>query len=180
MSTIAKIPVALLLLVGAALAQGSPGTRAPSVSLAPPPKITITRGKNGTVPLQLRVATGYHINSNTPKSEFLIPTTLKLDALTDFMAKVEYPAGQDMSFAFAPQEKLNVYSGDFNLDVSVRPLRTVQAGNYAFHGKLRYQACDNAACYPPKELPVNFEVKVIKGPPASSRGNPKQSPHIHK
>ena len=45
-------------------------------------------------------------------------------------------------------------------------------------GELKYQACDNAACYPPKKLPVQFEVKVIKGPPPHRR-NPGQSPHVH-
>ena len=180
MQTLLKITVFLGLLASAAESQTSPGMRSPSVLLAPTSTITVTRGKTGSVPLHMRVATGYHINSNMPKSEFLIPTTLKLDALTDFMAKVNYPAGQDMSFAFAPDEKLNVYSGDFSLDVAVRPLKTVQPGKYAFRGKLRYQACDNAACYPPKELPVSFEVKVVKDQPAKGRRNPGQSPHIHK
>jgi hypothetical protein len=46
------------------------------------------------------------------------------------------------------------------------------------HGVLRYQACDNAACYPPKTLPVSFDVKVIKEP-AAHHANPAQSPHIH-
>ena len=28
------------------------------------------------------------------------------------------------------------------------------AGEHTIDGSLRYQACDNAACYPPKTLPV--------------------------
>jgi hypothetical protein len=43
---------------------------------------------------------------------------------------------------------------------------------------MRYQACDNAACYPPKQLPVQFEVKVVKAPRATAK-NPAQSPHVH-
>jgi len=83
-----------------------------------------------------------------------------------------------MSFAFAPDEKLSVYSGDFSVAVSVRPLASVLPSKYEFHGNLRYQACDNAACYPPNNLPVKFEVKVVKGPPAPKK-NPAQSPHVH-
>jgi hypothetical protein len=54
----------------------------------------------------------------------------------------------------------------------------VIAGKYAVHGELKYQACDNAACYPPKKIPVDFQVKVVKGA-APVRRNPRQSPHIH-
>jgi hypothetical protein len=176
-----KTSVALLIFANFAQSQQSPGMKSPSVTMAPSPTITITRGKSATVPLEFRVANGFHINSNTPKSEFLIPTALKVNASTDFMiGRVSYPEGEDMSFPFAPDEKLNVYTGDFKLDVLVRPLRSVQAGKYAFRGSLKYQACDNAACYPPKQLPVSFEVKVVKGPPTTVRKNPAQSPHAHR
>ena len=171
----------VLVLAGLSVTQDSPGMKAPSVTLAPPPTITITRGKSATVPLEFRVGNGFHINSNTPKSEFLIPTALKMNASTDFMVgKVNYPAGEDLSFPFSPDEKLNVYTGDFKVDVLVRPLKSVQAGKYVFRGSLKYQACDNSACYPPKQLPVSFEVKVVKGPPASAGKNPAQSPHAHR
>ena len=65
-----------------------------------------------------------------------------------------------MSFAFAPDEKLNVYTGDFNVDVLVQPLRSVQPGKYIVRGSLKYQACDNTACYPPKNLPISFDVRI--------------------
>jgi hypothetical protein len=83
-----------------------------------------------------------------------------------------------MSFAFAPDEKLNVYTGDFTVDVLVRPLASVQPGKYIVRGTLKYQACDNSACYPPKQLPVSFDVKIAKAPPPP-RSNPAQSPHAH-
>jgi cytochrome c biogenesis DsbD-like protein len=151
----------------------------PSVSLVSAPDVTVTRGKAGTVPLGFRIARGFHVNSNTPRSEYLIPTELKLEAVTDIVVSgVKYPAGQDLAFDFAPGEKLSVYSGDFTLGVSVRPLKSVVPGKYRLRGTLRYQACDNRACYPPKKLPVEFEVKVAKNPPPPRRRSA-QSPHIH-
>lgn len=160
-------------------AQDSPGRKVPSVTMSPVPVTTIRRGTAGNVELQFRINSGFHINSNTPKSEFLIPTTLKLDAPTDIVVgKITYPPGEETSFPFAPDEKLSVYGGDFTLAVVVRPLAHVIPGKYAFHGNLKYQACDKAACYPPKTLPVSFDVKVAKAPPAP-RKNPGQSPHVH-
>jgi hypothetical protein len=170
---------ALFLISGWACAQDDLGPRGLAVQIVTPPTVKITQGKPGTVPLTFRVASGYHINSNKPKSEYLIPTILKVEAATDIViGKTTYPEGQDMSFAFAPDEKLNVYTGTFEVDVLVRPLKDVQSGTYAVRGTLKYQACDNAACYPPKQLPIGFEVKISKAPVAHGK-NPAQSPHAH-
>jgi len=153
--------------------------KAPSLTIAPVPLITAQRAKATMVNLDFRVPAGYHVNSNTPKSEFLIPTALKMDLPTDIiLGKIEYPVGTDMSFPFSPDEKLSVYSGDFTIAVAVHPLHSVVPGKYVMRGTLRYQACDNAACYPPKNLPVSFEVKVVKEP-ATGHKNPAQSPHVH-
>jgi len=156
----------------------SPG-KAPSVTLAPVGLVTATRTQQTKVDLNFRVARGFHINSNTPKSEFLIPTALKLDVPTDIaLGRIAYPAGQDVSFPFSPDEALSVYTGDFTITLTVHPLQSVVPGKYVMHGALRYQACDNAQCFPPKNLPVSFDVKVVKEKPRP-RQNPAQSPHVH-
>jgi hypothetical protein len=180
MRTFAQLAFFVLLAGTAATAQILGASKAPSVSMSPSALTAIHAGKPGQVELRFHVTPGFHINSNTPKSEFLIPTVLKLDAPTDIViGRVSYPAGQEMSFPFAPNEKLSVYSGTFAIGVLVRPLRGVIPTKYMVHGQLRYQACDNAACYPPKTLPVKFEIKIAKAvtPP---RRNPAQSPHAHR
>ncbi len=156
-----------------------PGKKAPSVTFTPVSETSIVRGQATTIELHFRVGDGFHINSNTPTAEFLIPTALKLDTPTDIViGKITYPPGEDESFPFAPDEKLSVYSGDFTVSLNVHPLSGILPGKYEFHGLLKYQACDNAACYPPKQLPVAFEVKVVKAPPPH-HANPAQSPNIH-
>jgi hypothetical protein len=162
----------------AATASGQSG-KAPSVSIAPVPQVTAQRAAQTMVSLNFRVARGFHINSNTPKSEYLIPTALKMDLPTDIiLGGIQYPAGKDLTFPFSPDETLNVYSGDFTIAVAVHPMHSVVPGKYVMHGVLRYQACDNAQCFPPKTLPVSFDVKVVKEPPGP-RHNPAQSPHVH-
>jgi hypothetical protein len=188
MLTLRKVAPWVALLVGMAAAQENPGLSAapdipgrktPSVSMAPASVSAVTRGQSNTVNLRFHVSSGFHVNSNKPKSEFLIPTALKLSAPTDIViGKVTYPAGTDMSFAFAPEDKVSVYTGEFPVVVEVRPLAEVVPAQYMIRGELKYQACDNAACYPPKKLPVQFEIKVVKAPPAR-RKNPGQSPHVH-
>ncbi len=169
----------LILLATASLSFAQTPGKAPTLSMAAVPLVTAQRAKATMVNLDFRIPAGYHINSNTPKSEFLIPTALKMDLPTDIiLGKIEYPAGEDRSFPFSPDEKLSVYSGDFTIAVAVHPLHSVVPGKYEMRGVLRYQACDNSACFPPKSLPVNFEVKVVKEP-AQHHANPAQSPHVH-
>jgi len=173
---LSKIAGLILALCAATSAQSG---KAPSVTLAPVGVVTAPRGAQTKVSVNFRVASGFHINSNTPKSEFLIPTALKMSPPTDIvLGKIEYPQGKDTSFPFSPDEKLNVYSGDFTIDMSIHPLTSVVPGKYAMRGLLRYQACDNAQCFPPKTVPVNFDVKVVKGP-SQHHANPAQSPHVH-
>lgn len=169
----------LLFLCTPVLAQEPPSRKSsPSVTMAPPPVTSIAQGKPGTVELRFRIPAGYHVNSNKPKMEYLVPTSLKLDAPTDIVVgRITYPEGDEVSFPFAPNEKLSVYGGEFTVAVLVRPLASVLPGRYSVRGQLRYQACDNAACYPPKQLPVQFEVKIAKA--ARPTHNPAQSPHAH-
>jgi len=175
-----KLGSLIVLAAVAASGQIIGAAKAPSVSMAPAPLLSIRPGKPGSVELRFRITPGFHINSNAPKSEFLLPTSLKLDAPTDIViGRISYPKGQEMTFPFAPDEKLSVYSGTFGVSVLVRPLHTVLPTKYMIHGQLRYQACDKAACYPPKTLPVKFEVRVTKAP-RPARRNPAQSPHVHR
>jgi hypothetical protein len=111
----------------------------------------ITAGKRSVLELRFRVVDGFHVNSHTPKSELLIPTQIVLQPATGVKTEAaQYPAGTAYSFSFDPKEKLDVYTGDFTVRVAV----VAAAGSHTVDGALRYQACDHAACYPPKSLPV--------------------------
>ncbi len=111
----------------------------------------VAAGKQGVLELQFRVADGFHVNSHTPKSELLIPTQIALQPAAGVrLASVEYPAGVVYRLSADPTEKLDVYSGAFTVKVPV----VAAAGEHTVDGVLRYQACDRAACYPPRSLPV--------------------------
>src|SRR5260370_21534373 len=118
---------ALLVFSARAWAQDSLASQGPAVKMAPAPVMTVKQGKPVTVPLSFPVASGYHINSNKPKSDFLIPTVLNLESTTDIiLGRTAYPEGQDMRFAYAPYENLNVYTRAFKEPQLVRPMHCVQ------------------------------------------------------
>jgi hypothetical protein len=112
---------------------------------------SVAAGKKSVVELHFKVLDGYHVNSHTPKSDYLIPTVLKTDPTAAVVVSTpEYSAGHEFSFSFSPTEKLDVYTGDFVVKVPV----VAAAGEHLMQATLRYQACDHAACYPPKSLPL--------------------------
>ena len=109
-------------------------------------------GKRAVLELRFKVLPGFHVNSHAPKSELLLPTRVELGAEAGVkVSAAEYPAGMPFSFAVDPTEKLDVYAGDFVVRVPV----VATAGAHELKGSLVYQACNNAACYPPKTLAVD-------------------------
>jgi hypothetical protein len=135
----------------------------PPVIVAPVSDVQVHPGATKNVTMDFRVSSDFHINSHTPKSELLIPTVLKLSAPEQVsVGDVKYPAGQDVSFAFSPNEKLSVYSGDFSIDAVLKAPANAAAGTYPVKGELRFQACDHSACFPPRSIPVTFQVIVKK------------------
>lgn len=133
------------------------------VQAANAPRVAATAGQKASVELKFRVSDGFHINSNAPRSSYLIPTKLELKVPAEFGAvKIAYPAGKDFVFAFAPDEKLNVYSGEFAITADFNLAKTAKSGQHTIHGELTYQACNDRACFPPKKLPVSIDVMVSR------------------
>lgn len=133
------------------------------VDFEPLNTVTVAPGKSTPLELTFHIKNGYHINSSKPLLPELIPTSLGFTLPPNLViAKVQYPTGQLTSFPFDPTEKLSVYSGDVIIKAALISQANAAPGTYTVHGEFKYQACDNNACYPPKKLPVQFDVQVSK------------------
>lgn len=152
----------VLLLAALAGAYGQNQTRS-YVDFEPLNTVTVAPGKGAALELTFHIKSGYHINSSKPLLPELIPTSLGFTLPPNLViAKVQYPTGQLTSFPFDPSEKLSVYSGDVIIKAALISQANAAPGTYTVHGEFKYQACDNNACYPPKKLPVQFDVQVSK------------------
>ena len=97
---VAAVGVALGL--GALLAQGRVDSESRSilkgaaVEFLYPEQVTVAAGKATAVELHFRIAEGLHINSHTPKDEYLIPTTFSIpDGAGVRLENAAYPEGED-------------------------------------------------------------------------------------
>lgn len=113
---------------------------------------SVAAGKPATISLHFRIDPGFHINSHTPKSDMLIPTRLVVAMVPGDpeVTAVDFPTGTPFAFAFEPKQKLDVYQGDIVLTAHLK----AAPGQHILKAELHYQACDQAACYPPKTLSV--------------------------
>ena len=117
-------------------------------------------GETFAVAVHLDIRPGWHLNANPPSGDFLIPTSLTLNAdwPLDF-ARVRYPAGRSQAFP-ALAETLSVYEDQVALwaDLSLPKSSAGTAGYVRF--LVQYQACDETRCLPPAELSQSVQVAV--------------------
>jgi hypothetical protein len=127
----------------------------PAVVFLYPEQVTIPAGKPTTINLHFRIAPGLHINSHTPSQDELIPTNLTIPAGSGVrLDGVVYPPGMEFTLPLDPNTKLSVYSGEFILQARI----VAAPGDHLVEARLRYQACDNNACMPPKTIIVAIDV----------------------
>ena len=111
----------------------------------------VQAGRPGVVEVQLQVREGLHVNSHKPKSDLLIPTLATFSPEDGVrVGAIEYPVGVHYSFASDPADVLDVYTGAVTLRVPV----TAAKGEHVLHGAVRYQACNDRSCFPPRSLAI--------------------------
>ncbi len=135
------------------------GQMAPMLKVEPLATVKATKGATATVTVKASLPSGYHANTNKPTEAYLIPMTLKWTAGPLEMDSVVYPKGSLEKYSFS-DKPLSVVTGQFEITTKFKVPAAAATGPAAQNGTLRYQACDNKACYPPKNIPVSFTVSV--------------------
>ena len=108
----------------------------------------------------MRVNRGFHVNSNKPNDELLLPTVVHLNPPQGIIiVNIQYPEGEQLALPFMGNDKLSVYSGSFAVTAEVRVPKSAALGTLRVHGEVKYQACDNRQCFPPKTTPLEFDVE---------------------
>lgn len=123
-----------------------------------PAKKDFFSSENIRINVKADVQSGYHINANKVSDEDLIPTTLTVDAGELKLSKVSWPGSKKYKFSFSETE-LEVFEGSFNIGVNLKAPKNIKPGKYEVSGTLNYQACNDRACFAPKDAP--FTVTVI-------------------
>ena len=134
------------------LPQGAPNI---SVSGALSPN-KVRRGRSVQATLVIDIPAGYHVNSSRPLEKFLVPTQLKIEAPAGVrVSAVSYPKAVLRNFKFS-KNKVSVYEGRAAMRVNVTVPASYSGGSAELKARLRYQSCNDEACFPPQTREVSL------------------------
>jgi len=107
---------------------------------------------SGEIIVSVKVADGWHINSNTPLEDFFIPTQLTVEGANN--AKITYPAHKKMKLGFHDKE-LALFEGTVELKAKLAktPASAVTA-------KLQVQTCSDKICLEPETAELRIPVHL--------------------
>lgn len=131
------------------------------LSIVPPERIAAKPGSTAQVKLSVQVRAGYHINSNTPSEDYLIPLKLTWSGGPLETAGIVYPKPQMEKYSFS-EKPLSVFTGDFEILTRFKVAANAPPGPASVTAKLRYQACTDRLCLPPKTVDVSLPVDIVK------------------
>lgn len=121
---------------------------------------SIARGKSARATVILTIPGGLHVNSSRPGSEYAIPTTVRASARGAKIGAVIYPRGKNQKFEFS-ENSINVYEGRPSFWFNVTVPANYRGNTIAVNVTVRYQACTNEVCYPPKTKRLTLTARVI-------------------
>jgi thiol:disulfide interchange protein DsbD len=129
------------------------------LTVAPPQKVAAKRNTDVTAKIEVSIAAGYHVNSNAPHEAYLIPLRLTWTPAPLEVGAVTFPKARDEKYRFSDQP-LSVFTGNFEIATKFKVPADAVGGQAILVGKLRYQACNDTMCFPPKTVEVKLPVEV--------------------
>jgi len=130
-------------------------------------------GQPAVIGVDLSIAKPYHINSDRPLEDYLIPTTLELEPVAGLtFGKPVFPAAPIKKLPIS-DSPMAVYEGSVRISVEITPDASFRQKDIVLKGHVRYQACDDRACLPPVRKP--FSIALPFQAAAASAVAPKSS-----
>lgn len=116
----------------------------------------IKKGRMVKASVVMEIPNGLHVQSSKPLDKFLIATRLDVETPAGMrVGPITYPRARMANLKFS-KGKVAVYEGRAPISFSVSVPAGYSGGSGEIKGKLRFQACNDDACFPP----VTREVKM--------------------
>jgi thioredoxin:protein disulfide reductase len=125
------------------------------------PAESLQAGKPAVITVELSISNPYHINSDRPLENYLIPTALELTPYPGVAfgkATFPPPAIKKLPFSDSP---MSVYEGTIKISTEITPDFNLKQKDIILQGKIRYQACDNYTCLRPVRQPFSLKLFIV-------------------
>ncbi|MGB7207048.1 MAG: protein-disulfide reductase DsbD N-terminal domain-containing protein [Pyrinomonadaceae bacterium] len=120
---------------------------------------TVSRGATAKGSVVLSIPGGLHVNSSRPNSEYAIPTSVRVSGQGVRVGGINYPRGKNRKFQFS-ESVINVYEGRVSIPFTVTVPANFRGDTVRVRAVVRYQACTDEVCYPPKNKDVTITARV--------------------
>src|SRR5215213_11963839 len=120
---------------------------------------SVARGAKARGNIVMTIPGGLHVNSSRPSSEYAIPTVVSVRGSGVKVSGVTYPRGRNRQFQFS-QSPINVYEGRVNFPFTVTVLPGFKGSSVRVTATVKYQACTDEVCYPPRTKSVTMTARV--------------------
>jgi cytochrome c biogenesis protein CcdA/DsbC/DsbD-like thiol-disulfide interchange protein len=132
-----------------------------SLSLSPLVESQVVHaGTTVRLALAVTVSDGFHIQSNRPRDEWLVPAALTFEAPRGVVVReVVYPAAIDFLLRGSNQP-LAVFEREFVVGIVVELDAAVPPGPVSLPARFQYQACDDTACFGPVRVETSWTLNV--------------------
>ncbi|MHC4217219.1 MAG: protein-disulfide reductase DsbD family protein [Planctomycetota bacterium] len=151
---------AILVALAAAPASAQPGLATPDTDWVFDADAAHA-GSTVRAAIQFSLPGKYHVQSNQPTDEYLIPTVLTVTPPSGFtVIEVVYP--QPVLFeVLGFDELLPVFDQTFVIGLALEIDADVRPGTHVINGALGYQACDDKQCLMPTTMNLSADLEVV-------------------
>ncbi len=126
------------------------------------PQEALARQNSYILLIEMNVAAGWHINSNQPLEEFLIPTEIEFETVAGIsFGKINYQAPALRSFAFS-DTKVSVYDGKSYAKTTITIAPDYDEADLVIRATIYYQACNDESCMAPEEISITKLISVTE------------------
>ena len=123
--------------------------------------IKVYQGEPISVNLSIMVNPTWHINSNKPNDDFLIPSEITAKGSGVKLSNVKYPQAKNLKLSFS-EEPVSVYEATSNAKLTFISNVNAPLGKQKVIVTLDYQACNDVSCLPPNVTTAEFELEVVE------------------
>ncbi|MGE3703910.1 MAG: thioredoxin family protein [Vicinamibacterales bacterium] len=121
----------------------------------------VAAGSELRAAVKITLPEGFHVNSNKPRDESLIPIVLTVTPPPGVtVTEIVYPTPTDLKQRGAEQP-LSVFEKEFTIGVALAVDAGAALGEVAIPARLRYQACDETMCYIPTSAETSWSTTVV-------------------
>ena len=151
------VAVAVVVLAGPLVAQ----TARPRAEVTPAVEsYTVRAGASARLSLTVRLPENVHVQAHEPRDPSLIPTVLTVEAPPGMTVEaITYPPPTELTQT-GRRDLLAVLGPTFVIGVQVAVASTVGAGEHVVPAVLRYQACNEAVCFPPAKAVTEWRFTI--------------------